>query len=113
PERPCGTLDLQDALAWLGQHINLEATPAVACSVEGLKLDHMRELCAVLGDPQHHQPTIHVTGTNGKGSVARMVTALITVHDLPVGTYLSPHLERINERISRSFEPISDESLAA
>src|SRR3546814_13819816 len=73
----------------------------------------MRELCDVLGDPQHDQPTIHVTGTNGKGSVARMVTALVTAHDLPVGTYLSPHLERINERVSRSFEPIGDAELAA
>src|SRR3546814_3897548 len=73
----------------------------------------MLELCDVLGDPQHDQPIIHVTGTNGKGSVARMVTALVTAHDLPVGTYLSPHLERINERVSRSFEPIGDAALAA
>src|SRR3546814_3945157 len=42
-----------------------------------------------------------------------MVTALVTAHDLPVGTYLSPHLERINERVSRSFEPIGDAALAA
>lgn len=73
----------------------------------------MRELCAVLGDPQQHQPTVHITGTNGKGSVARIVTALIGAHDLAVGTYTSPHLEAINERISRNGEPISDAALAA
>lgn len=73
----------------------------------------MRELCAVLGDPQHAQPTVHVTGTNGKGSVARMATRLLGAHDLPVGTYLSPHLERLNERISRNGEPITDDQLAA
>lgn len=73
----------------------------------------MHELCAVLGDPQQHQPTVHITGTNGKGSVARMVTALIGAHDLSVGTYTSPHLEAINERISRNGEPISDAALAA
>jgi dihydrofolate synthase/folylpolyglutamate synthase len=73
----------------------------------------MRELAAVLGDPQHDQPTVHVTGTNGKGSVARIVTALLGAHDLAVGTYLSPHLEVINERISRNGEPISDDALAA
>jgi len=67
----------------------------------------------VLGDPQHDQPTVHVTGTNGKGSVARMVTALLGAHDLSVGTYTSPHLERINERISRNGEPIADDALAA
>lgn len=73
----------------------------------------MRELCHVLGDPQHHQPSVHVTGTNGKGSVARMTTALLGAHDLSVGTYTSPHLEVINERISRNGEPISDDALAA
>jgi len=73
----------------------------------------MRELCGVLGDPQDDQPTIHLTGTNGKGSVARIVTALLGAHDLTVGTYTSPHLERINERISRNGEPISDGALAA
>lgn len=72
----------------------------------------MRELCHVLGDPQHSQPTVHLTGTNGKGSVARMVTALLGAHDLPVGTYTSPHLEAINERISRNGEPIADGVLA-
>lgn len=97
----------------MGQHINLEASPAVAGQVEGLKLDNMRELCAVLGDPQHHQPTVHITGTNGKGSVARLVTALVGAHDLSVGTYTSPHLEQVNERISRNGEPISDDALAA
>lgn len=73
----------------------------------------MREMCAVLGDPQHDQPTVHITGTNGKGSVARMVTALLGAHDLPIGTYTSPHLEVLNERISRNGEPIADGVLAA
>lgn len=110
---PGPVLNLEQSLTWLGQHINLEASVAVASKVEGLKLDNMRELCAVLGDPQDHQPTVHITGTNGKGSVARLVTALIGAHDLSVGTYTSPHLETINERISRNGEPISDEALAA
>ncbi|HJR24039.1 MAG TPA: Mur ligase family protein, partial [Acidimicrobiales bacterium] len=96
----------------MGRHINLEATPAVAGRVEGLKLESMRRLCHVLGDPQDAQPTVHVTGTNGKGSVARMVTALLGAHDLSVGTFTSPHLESINERIARNGEPIDDDGLA-
>lgn len=96
----------------MGQHINLEATTAVAGRVEGLKLDNMRELCHVLGDPQASQPSVHLTGTNGKGSVARMVTALLGAHDLAVGTYTSPHLEAVNERISRNGEAITDDALA-
>jgi dihydrofolate synthase/folylpolyglutamate synthase len=73
----------------------------------------MRELCHVLGDPQAHQPTVHVTGTNGKGSVARLVTGLLGSHDLTVGTYTSPHLESVNERISRNGVPITDHELAS
>ena len=73
----------------------------------------MRRLCHVLGDPQDAQPTVHITGTNGKGSVARMVTALLAAHDLQVGTFTSPHLESINERIARNGEPIADGALAA
>ena len=96
----------------MGQHIDLEKSSAVAGKVEGLKLDAMRNLCAVLGDPQGAQPAVHVTGTNGKGSVARMATALLGVHDLQVGTFTSPHLEVINERISRNGEAISDQRLA-
>ena len=113
PPEPGAPLNLEQSLAWLGQHINLETSAAVAGKVEGLKLDNMRELCGVLGDPQHDQPTVHITGTNGKGSVARMVTALIGAHDLSVGTYTSPHLETINERIARNGEPITDDALAA
>ena len=78
----------------------------MAGKVEGLKLDRMRELCHLLGDPQDDQPTVHLTGTNGKGSVARIVTALLSAHDLTVGTYTSPHLEAVNERISRNGEPM-------
>ena len=67
---------------------------------------------ALLGDPQHDVPVIHVTGTNGKGSVAAMVTSVLQAHGLSVGTYTSPHLERLNERIRRDGEPIGDDDLA-
>ena len=57
-------------------------------------------------------PVIHVTGTNGKGSTAQMITRLLMAHGLTVGTYTSPHLERINERLTRNGEPISDDDFA-
>src|SRR5580765_2461057 len=72
----------------------------------------MQRLASVLGDPQTAYPVVHVTGTNGKGSTARMITALLAESGLQVGTYTSPHLQRLNERISRNGEPIDDESLA-
>src|ERR1700753_3134288 len=72
----------------------------------------MRALCGLRGDPQDAAPAIHITGTNGKGSVARMVTALVMAHGLEVGTYTSPHLEVINERIAIDGEPIADDDFA-
>jgi dihydrofolate synthase/folylpolyglutamate synthase len=98
------------ALTYLDRHVNLEAT---AGRVDGLSLEKMRNLVAVLGDPQQSYPVIHITGTNGKGSVARMVSYLVRAHGLTVGTYTSPHLERINERLAWDLEPIADESFAA
>ena len=56
---------------------------------------------ALLGDPQHDVPVIHITGTNGKGTVAAMITSLLVAHGLSVGTYTSPDLERVNERLAR------------
>ncbi len=67
---------------------------------------------SLLGDPQHDVPVIHITGTNGKGTVAAMVTALLQASGLTVGTYTSPHLRRVNERISRNGSEISDLDLA-
>lgn len=101
-------MNLAAALRYLDQHTNLEATAGRA---EGLSLDRMRQLVGVLGDPQDAYPVIHVTGTNGKGSVARMVTELLEAAGLSVGTYTSPHLERINERIAWNGEPIGDAEL--
>jgi dihydrofolate synthase/folylpolyglutamate synthase len=73
----------------------------------------MIELCAHMGDPQKAYPVVHITGTNGKGSTVRMVSALLGAHGLTVGAYTSPHLERLNERMVWNGEPIDDDSLAA
>src|SRR5258707_590033 len=89
-------VSLGDRLQWLDRHVNLEAQ-ARAGKVEGLSLERMRTLVEALGDPQTAFPVIHLTGTNGKGSTARMITALLAESGLTVGTYTSPHLERINE----------------
>jgi len=92
-------MDYDDALVELDRHTNLEKAAAVAGRVEGLSLDTMRALCHALGDPQEAFPAVHLTGTNGKGSVGEMVTVLLEEHGLSVGTYSSPHLQRVNERL--------------
>lgn len=103
-------MDYRESLRFLDGHINHEAT---AGAIHGLSLDAMRQLVAVFGDPQHAFPVIHLTGTNGKGSTARMITALLVEHGLSVGSYTSPHLEKVNERLAWNSEPISDDDLAA
>lgn len=83
-----------------------------AGSVEGLSLEPMRELMALLGDPQDAVRVIHVTGTNGKGTVVAAASALLAEMGLTVGSYTSPHERVLNERIARNGEPIDDASLA-
>lgn len=76
-------------------------------SVEGPNLDRMRRLVELMGHPQHTMPIVHLTGTNGKTSTARMIDALLTAFGLRTGRLTSPHLAEIRERISLSGEPIS------
>ncbi len=104
-------LSLGDALAWLDSHQNMERMLPDSRRVAP-DLGRMRALVDVLGHPEASAPAIHVTGTNGKTSTARCVTSLLTSKGLRVGTFTSPHLEAINERIAADGEPISDNDLA-
>lgn len=66
-------------------------------------------LMDVLGEPQRAYPSIHITGTNGKTSTARMIEALLGAFDLRTGRYTSPHVQTITERISLDGAPIDPE----
>jgi dihydrofolate synthase/folylpolyglutamate synthase len=101
-------MDYGQALAYLDDHASYDTTGRI----ESPTLERMVRLVGVMGDPQLSYPTIHVTGTNGKGSTTQMITRLLMAHGLTVGTYTSPHLERLNERIARNAEPISDDDFA-
>ncbi|MCP3817721.1 bifunctional folylpolyglutamate synthase/dihydrofolate synthase [Streptomyces sp. A3M-1-3] len=63
-------------------------------------------LMDVLGEPQHAYPSIHITGTNGKTSTARMIETLLSAFELRTGRYTSPHVQSITERISLDGAPI-------
>ncbi len=102
-------MTLREAVAWLDRHVNLEAT---AGKVRGLSLDRMRSLAAVLGDPQRDFPAVHITGTNGKGSTAHLLSRLFAARGLHAGTYTSPHVSSLNERIQLAGRPIEDATLA-
>ena len=102
---------------WLGAHINMElgsvGITAGRDRIGAPTLDRMKTLSAYLGSPELDLDGVHITGTNGKTSVARMVTSLLLASGRSVGTYSSPPLERVNERIAVNGVPISDRDLDA
>lgn len=68
-----------------------------------------RELCKALGDPQDKYPTIHIAGTNGKGSTSHMLAAILQESGYRVGLYTSPHLKDFRERIRVNGVCVSEE----
>ena len=74
-------------------------------------LSRMRSFLEHLGDPLARMKVIHVAGTNGKGSVVRMLGAMLREGGYRVGEFTSPHLQRINERITISGAEIDDHTL--
>ncbi|MEU5190346.1 folylpolyglutamate synthase/dihydrofolate synthase family protein [Streptomyces klenkii] len=72
-------------------------------------LGRVEALMDILGQPQRAYPAIHITGTNGKTSTARMIESLLAAFDLRTGRYTSPHVQSITERISLDGAPISAE----
>ncbi len=101
-------MDYRNALEYLDAHAGYDLTGRITSP----SLDNITRMTAAWGDPQHVAPVIHVTGTNGKGSTVQMITRLLIAQGLTVGTYTSPHLERVNERLCLNGEPIGDDEFA-
>jgi dihydrofolate synthase/folylpolyglutamate synthase len=97
-----------DPMAWLGTLDSYERTGRLTRPT----LDRITALASALGNPQLRYPVIHVTGTNGKGSTTAMIARLLTEHGLRVGTYTSPHVERLGERIALDGRPATDDELS-
>ena len=74
-----------------------------------LDLDRMNLMLDILGHPEQSFRVIHITGTNGKGSTARMAEAICRAYGMRTGLYTSPHLEKINERIAIDGQQLSDD----
>ncbi|MDR1664608.1 MAG: bifunctional folylpolyglutamate synthase/dihydrofolate synthase [Clostridiales bacterium] len=81
-------------------------------SRSGDALSDAKELLEKLGNPQEGLRVIHIAGTNGKGSVSAMLGAVLNAAGYKAGMFTSPHLERINERISVDGKSVSDEDFA-
>lgn len=95
---------LQQSLAWL-----------FSLNARGMKLglENTRELLARLGDPQHDFKSIHVAGSNGKGSVCALMHSVLKTAGIRTALYTSPHLLRFNERMRVGDELIDDYELSA
>lgn len=93
----CGINYLESLAQWKGQG--------------GFGLDKIRSVCAQLGNPQDAYSTIHVVGTNGKGSVSATLCSIFGASGARVGLNISPHLQYMRERIVVDGLPISDEAL--
>ncbi|MGC2239261.1 MAG: folylpolyglutamate synthase/dihydrofolate synthase family protein [Acidimicrobiia bacterium] len=83
-------MDYTEALHYIDSHVALGVQPG---------LDRIEALLDDMGRPNEGYPIIHVAGTNGKTSTTRMATVLLVGHGLNAGTYTSPHLERVEERL--------------
>ena len=78
-----------------------------------LGLENMQTLVAALGHPERAYPTIHVAGTNGKGSVCAMIERGLRAAGYRTGLYTSPHLDRIEERVAIDGSPIAEATFEA
>ena len=113
-------MNYAEAVQYLESHVDLAGSRGDRFAVtlpdaghtDGLSLDPVKALLEALGNPHEAYRTIHITGTNGKGSTARFVSALLKATDLSVATYTSPNIESINERLMWDGELISDEDFA-
>jgi len=94
-------------LTWLESHVDFERVAPNRATVPSL--EHIRTTLATLADPHRDYPVVHLTGTNGKGTTTTLTSALLRATGLRVGTFTSPDLHAINERIALNGTPIDDD----
>ena len=76
-------------------------------------LERMQQMCRAIGDPQRRLRTIHVGGTNGKGSTSSLIASVLTASGYRVGLFTSPHLVDFRERIRVNGEMISERDVVS
>ena len=106
-------MDYQDALNYLNSFINYEKKKDITYDESHYNLEAFRELAEEFGSPFNAYPSIHVTGTKGKGSVVEFLKNMLMVQGYRVGTFTSPHLFNTRERIRIDDAWISEESFAS
>ena len=94
----------------LASFTNYERLPTFRYDTESFDLRRMEALAASLGNPHDRYPAVHIAGTKGKGCTCLILEALLKAEGLKVGTYTSPHIEHLRERIRVDGKSISEES---
>lgn len=84
-------MDYEQAVAYLDDHIGHGVAPG---------LERINDLLDFMGRPDDGYPIVHVAGTNGKTSTSRLTTLILVAHGLTTGTYTSPHLQKVEERLA-------------
>lgn len=106
-------MNYDEALDYLYSLINYEVKRPDRYTPDVISLQRPRELLAALGNPHDRYPTIHVTGTKGKGSVSAMCFSALRAAQLKVGLYSSPHLQDFRERFRLNDSLIEPKALIA
>src|SRR5215475_2671501 len=104
-------MNYQESLKYLFSLGRELAAPTQAAAAK-FDLENISALAAALGHPERKYRSIHIAGTNGKGSTAAFTESILRTAGIKTGLYTSPHLERINERIRVDSKEISDDDFA-
>ena len=102
-------MDYQQTLDWLFQQ--LASFQRVGQSAYNEDLDNINAICSLLNHPQNNFKSIHVAGTNGKGSTSHLIASVLQEQGYKVGLYTSPHLKDFRERIKVNGEMISQKEV--
>jgi dihydrofolate synthase/folylpolyglutamate synthase len=100
-----------DALAWLESHVDYERLAPGRRDLPSLQ--SVKDTLALFADPHRDYPVVHITGTNGKGTTTTLTSALLCATGLRVGTFTSPDLHALNERIALNGVAIDDDDFTS
>lgn len=96
------TMTIDEAIAWIHSRLPFGSRPG---------LERVEALLEKIGHPERQVPTIHIAGTNGKGSTVTYLRCMLEEMGLTVGSFTSPYIESFNERIAINGQPIPEEKL--
>ena len=100
-------MNYQQTLTWLFDRLPMYQR--VGAPAMRFGLDNMQTLSTALGDPHRKFKSVHIAGTNGKGSTAHMLASVLQMAGYKVGLYTSPHLKDFRERIRINGTPIEED----